>query len=80
MQGIVAQWSVQVTSPTQFTIPFDSTAAPLAFQVTVYQLPRISIDRVNALLINIVTKKIEFSFKLASKSTTADNQLVVIAK
>ena len=80
LNAIIGQWPVTVLSPVQFSIPFDSSAFASPFQVTVYQLPRISLNRINSLFLYIVTKKIELGVRLTSKSATADNALVVIAK
>lgn len=78
LSGILGTWNVTVTSPTQFSIPFDSTAVAGTFQVIVASLP-ISADRINALVIRIVTKKTEFSLRVASKSGTADNSTILTA-
>lgn len=78
LSGVIGTWGITVTSPTQFSINFDSTAIAGTFQVTIAALP-ISTDRINALVVRIVTKKVSFDMRIASKSVTADNQVILTA-
>ena len=78
LSSIIGTWPVTVTSPTQFTIQFDSTAIAGTFQVTIATLP-ISPDRINALVIRIATKKVSFDVRISSKSASADNAVILTA-
>jgi len=49
------------------------------FTVIINSLPRISINRLNTIFVKLVTKKTEFSIRLASNSNNANNGIILNA-